>query len=440
MASRGKNLGLLGSVAAFCAIAAASCSEPAKGSLILAISTDMQAPQDISVVSVFVSNNGVPKFDYLGAVTPDGTVTLPATLALVESENPDDEIRIRVTGFQAQKARVLRDVITKVPHQHTSLLRLPLNFLDDGSATGKLPLTLVPGLQGMAPEGDTTFDALTLQTTCDSTKGLTSFAGTCVDSHVDSSKLPGWSDSEVYGDGGTSTTPSCFDVSKCFGNARPITTLDMNACSFPLPAGANGSHWNCALATTDGTGACDASGLCLVPLETDPDEGFTVMNGNTIQMVPGVCAKIKAGAKLYADNTTLCPQKIEGAPVCQPAEAIDAGAPASDGGAPSGDATVVGADGGTMTMGPDGSVAPDGGNLADASPSTDGGGCAPPQGASGGLATGTQCATADAGTDSGIPACGGSCSSHSCAADPTTGVPVCQHSSGCRVTDEECTT
>jgi hypothetical protein len=49
MASRGKNARLCGSLAAFCAVTAASCSAPDKGSLILAISTDMQAPQDIGL-------------------------------------------------------------------------------------------------------------------------------------------------------------------------------------------------------------------------------------------------------------------------------------------------------------------------------------------------------------------------------------------------------
>lgn len=302
-------------LAAFCAVAAVSCSAPDKGSLILAISTDMQAPQDIGIVSVFVSNNGVPKFDYLGAVSPDGSVTLPATLALVESDNPNDEIHIRVTGFKKQEARVMRDVLTHIPHQHTSLLRLPLNFLDDRSVTGTLPQMYVPGRLGTRPEGDTMFnpvDPLVLKpTTCDFTRNQTSFAGGCIDAYVDSAHLPAWSETAVYGEGGTSTTPSCFDVGKCFAKAKQITNVDMNTCSFPLPQGANGAHWNCALATNDGTGSCDASGLCLVPLETDPNEGFAVVNGTsgaTIQMVPGVCKKLNAGAKLYADNSATCAQ------------------------------------------------------------------------------------------------------------------------------------
>jgi hypothetical protein len=442
MASRGKNARLCGSLAAFCAVTAASCSAPDKGSLILAISTDMQAPQDISIVSVFVSNSGVPKFDYLGAVSPDGSVTLPATLALVESDNPNDEIHIRVTGFKGQEARVMRDVLTHIPHQRSSLLRLPLNFLDEGSVKGTLPQMYVPGRLGMAAEGDTMFNpvdpvALTWKT-CDASRNQTSFAGGCIDAHVDSAQLPAWSETAVYGEGGTSTTPSCFDVTKCFAKAKPITTVDMNSCSFPLPLGANGAHWNCALATTDRTGACDASGLCLVPLETDTagsaqKEGFHVANGNTIQMVPGVCNKIRMGAQLYADNSAACAQKIEGAPVCQPAEAVDAGAPLSDAGTvPMGD--------GSADASLDATVAADGG-APPVDAATDGGTvCQPPSGTTGGLGPGAACASPDAGTEGGIPACGGSCGSRSCAADPTTGQPVCQPSSGCHTAGESCIT
>src|SRR5258708_24963451 len=110
--------------AAYLAIGA-SCSSPGKGSLVLAISTDMQTPKDIDIVSVFVSTNGVPKLDFLGRVTPDGTVALPSTLAILEPDDPSSQVRIRVTAFQEQKARVLRDVVTPVPHEPPALLRVP---------------------------------------------------------------------------------------------------------------------------------------------------------------------------------------------------------------------------------------------------------------------------------------------------------------------------
>src|SRR5258708_28491476 len=141
-------------VAAASLAAAASGSAPGKGSLVVAISTDMQTPKDIDIVSVFVSTNSVPKLDFLGRVAPDGSVTMPSTLAILEPDDPNAEVRIRVTAFLGQKARVLRDVMTTVPHQRTALLRVPLSFLDDGSATGTLPMQFVPRAGGPS-DGDT---------------------------------------------------------------------------------------------------------------------------------------------------------------------------------------------------------------------------------------------------------------------------------------------
>ncbi len=305
-------------------VAAASCSSPGKGSLVLAISTDMQTPKDIDIVSVFVSTNGVPKLDFLGRVTPGGTVTLPSTLAVLEPDDPNAQVRIRVTAFQDQKARVLRDVLTTVPHQRTALLRVPLSFLDDGSAQGTLPMRFVPG-PGGPTDGDTQFDPTDqtmLRSSCDITLNQTSIAGTCASSNVDSNKLADFVPTQVFGDGGTATHPACFDVDQCFTKGAPIaaamiTTAANGSCSFPLTPGESGQDWNCALATTDGTGACTAGGPCYVPLESDPGEGFSVQPGKAVLMVPGVCKKLAAGAMLYVDKAS-CSTKTESAPVCEP--------------------------------------------------------------------------------------------------------------------------
>src|ERR1700722_9532990 len=93
-------------------VLASGCSATPKGSLMLAISTDMQTPKDISIVSIFVSEGSTVKFDYVGRVLPNGTVSLPSTLALVEPEDPNAQIQIRVIGFNEQTPRVLRDVET----------------------------------------------------------------------------------------------------------------------------------------------------------------------------------------------------------------------------------------------------------------------------------------------------------------------------------------
>jgi hypothetical protein len=324
---------LVGSVLA-CAAAVVSCSAPSKGALILAISTDMQTPKDLDVVSIYVETSGVPKYDFLGRVRPDGTLSLPSTLAVVEPDDPNAQVRIRVIAFQTQPsgdatARAVRDVLTTVPHERVVLLRVPLSFLDDGSAQGTLPKALVPDPAAGVSEGDTTYQPITalpsdpgyIKTSCDFTQGQTSIAGTCQSASLPSAPLPDYDDSEVFGDGGSASNPNCFDVDKCFTQASSVTAASITtaadgSCSFPVAPGENGQDWNCALATTDGTGTC-FGGKCFVPLESDPGEGFSVDPGKALRMVAGVCKKLQAGAVLYVDKTS-CATKVEASPVCEP--------------------------------------------------------------------------------------------------------------------------
>jgi hypothetical protein len=334
----------------------ASCSAPSKGALMVAITTDMETPKDFSVVSVFVESDSAVKFDYVGRVLPDGSVALPATVAIVEPDDPNAQIHIRVTAFQERNARVLRDVLTTIPHGRTTLLRMPLSALDDGSVTGTLPLPNLPSNPndpasgGMASEGNSDFlptDPTVLTTKCDFLdKRETMINGQCQPAAVPTSQLVDYQETAVYGSGGmrSSGLPAkCFDVATCFAGATevPPPSMSMTGCSFPLPQGADVTKYNLALATTDGTGVCTASGQCFVPLTNDPTgptgDGWFV-NGGNIEMITGICMKmLGAGAKLYQVQGS-CPAKTLSDPVCEPttlAEVMalrDAGAPSDAGG------------------------------------------------------------------------------------------------------------
>jgi hypothetical protein len=319
-------LGSFPVLALVCVGATGACSSSNKGALILAVSTDMQAPKDINVVALYITTH----------VLPDGTVSLPSTLAVVEPDKENAQVRIRLVAFQTQangdaNARVLRDVVTTVPHERTSLLRLPLNFLDDGSAQGMVPSQYVPG-PGGAPDGDTTFDVTRLGSKCDWTNlQQTSINGVCTGANVDSSALQPYADTEVFGDGGVQNNgapASCFDVATCFAQASRVTSVDMQNCSFPLPAGASAATLNVAF-LAQGTGTCIAGG-CYVPLPNDANEGWT-LQGNTVTLVPGVCAKLAALGPMASLATSVgaCPSQSLAEPVCEPAEfptAGDAGA------------------------------------------------------------------------------------------------------------------
>jgi hypothetical protein len=312
----------------------------------------MQTPKDVSVVSVYVETNGVPRLDLLGRVRPDGAIAFPSTLAIVEPDPPDAQVRIRVIAFQETKARVVRDVLTTVPHQQVAMLRLPLSFLDDGMATGTLPMADLPvgrsnpsgppeALSGTSgthfqPTDPDPTSAGFIKTACDfGSKNQTSFAGTCRDAKVASAALAKYSDPAVFGDGGTPDKPSCFPVAQCFAKAQamPVANITMapdGSCSFPILPTEKGKNWNCALATTDGTGAA-ANGMSLVPLGSDPGEGFSVQPGKVVVMVPGVCKRLMAGSASLLLDKSSCPTKLESSPVCQESQGgalADAGAPA----------------------------------------------------------------------------------------------------------------
>ncbi|MGH7439536.1 MAG: hypothetical protein ACRENE_27930 [Polyangiaceae bacterium] len=307
-----------------CLAGMTSCSAPAKGSLMLAVSTDMQAPKDVDLLSVFVTSDSAVKLDYLGRVAPAGSLTLPATLAIVQPDNPDAQLNIRVTFFKGQTARVTRDIVTTVPRNRTALLRVSLGYLDDGDVTGTLPAQYLPGPTAggaSVPDGDTNYSPIdepgaVLSTTCPFGSSETSIDGECVDNAVDSSKLPDYSDDAVFGSGGAkaSVPVDCFDVATCFGTATPVVGLDRSQCTLPLPAGANAASFNLALQTS-ATGACVATGTCYVPLVSDATAGWSV-SGGTVKLLPGVCKKMNAtGAQLV--QAVACPTRTLSDPVCE---------------------------------------------------------------------------------------------------------------------------
>jgi hypothetical protein len=319
----------------------ASCSAPAKGALVLAISTDMQTPKDVDVISVFITSDSAVKFDYVGRVLPQGSIALPATLAVVQPDDPNAQIRIRVTAFLEQTPRVVRDVLTTVPQGRTTLLRLPLSFLDEGDVSGMLPAASLPGTSAgglTAPNGDSDFEAIddVMPTTCSFVDDMTSVNGKCVPQDVKSSDLPDYTQAAVYGDGGiepNGAPVSCFDVQSCFASATQVAGLSMSQCSFPLPAGADPATYNLALVTPT-TGACIGS-QCYVPLVEDATDGWS-LSGNTVQLLEGVCKKMTTTGALLFQSRGTCPTQTLADAVCEPvlgATEGDAGAVATDGGA-----------------------------------------------------------------------------------------------------------
>ena len=355
---------------------AGACAEP-KGAIMLAINTDMRAPKDVNAVSVSISTNGAIKHSFIGRVTPQGDVLLPATLAITEPEDKSASIRIRVMAFQDRKPRVLRDIRTTVPTGgRTALLRIPLNFVNDASAVGEqLPPGVVPDAvpgtggtpTGGAGGGDgggqgvADFDFFgSFQPPCDDIQNQTIIDGECKDSFVDAESLPDFT-SEEEQLGNSTVVGSCFELARCFaisasvdgpaldGSAPAIpqpppeagagsapdpdaggdggkagfksfglrpsaVVLDRNTCVLDL-GGADPARLNLALVTPE-TGECVRPGECYVPIDRGP-AGWKDENGR-VQLPRFVCALLDKKNLRLATSTDVCAAKLDSNPICTP--------------------------------------------------------------------------------------------------------------------------
>lgn len=357
-------------------VLAPACAEK-KSALMLAINTDMRAPKDVNAVSVTISTNGAIKHSFIGRVTPQGEVLLPATLAVVEADDPSALIRVRVMAFQDRKPRVLRDVRTTAPGSgRTALLRIPLNFVNDNSAVGsQLPEGVVPApipTASLGAAGGTTtkadppgglivsagdFDFFgAFQPPCPNIDTETIIDGVCHDSFIDSSSLPDF-ESALIGD--STDKGSCFDVAKCFAGAltvgeggeaapAPVTdgggagtpdagtgapagdfdagakfkdlrpsavTLDRGTCSLQLN-GASPERLNVALVTPD-IGECVRPGECYVPIERGGAAGWQA-DGGRAKLPPFVCKLVTDKGLRLATSSEICAAKEEKNPICAP--------------------------------------------------------------------------------------------------------------------------
>jgi len=373
--------GLLGA-GLLASVLAGACGDK-KGSIMLAINTDMRAPKDVNAVSVTISANGQIVHSAIGRVTPQGEVELPATLAIAEGDDATKSIRIRVMAFQDKKARVLRDVRTSIPKGgRTALLRIPLNFVNDASAQGNdLPDGIVPdALPGTALPGTSSssggsvsaageFDFFNeFQPTCPDPIGQTVIDGECKDNFVDPETLPDFEAGQV----GSSTDPGqCFDVARCFagatalgegsGDAQPrdggastdggtsdknfgikAVTFDPTSCTAQLN-GASADRLNLAILTSD-TGECVRPGECYVPLDKGPS-GWTV-DGGTVRFPRFVCTLLQKKGLRLAQTTDVCAAKPEGSAICaaKPGEGLttpDASVEGGSDGGSGGEAILV---------------------------------------------------------------------------------------------------
>jgi hypothetical protein len=325
-----------------CAVALASgCSADKKvsGELILAVQTDMSLPKDVDSVRIDVVSFGNVVFKNTYPVGAGG-LRIPATLGILPGSNARALITIRVIASQRGKPRMLREVVTTVPETRLATLRLPIQWISDGSAN--------------QPDSTNPED---IRSTCPD--GQTDIAGACVAWDVDSSTLPDYKAEDVFGGGKEDGSGgSCFDTATCLMGAATVQ-VDPTGCTASLPAGigVDASRVNVGLVLPPGgDGICDdADTQCFIPLDANSSAGWIPVAGSSstgTDVPPGevdaavgtklhrqagagngdalsgpitaialpkkVCDKIRAGSVHGVVVSASCASKLPSVPTCGP--------------------------------------------------------------------------------------------------------------------------
>ncbi len=299
-----------------------ACSQEKKtpGQLVVAIDTDMALPDQIDTIEIQVTADGATLLDYPMPVgTGVDAQPIPATLTLVAGDS-SATATIRVLGWRNGAPRTLRQVTTTVPTDRLATLRMPVQWLCDGTA---MPMSDADGGIGY-------------ESTCGA--GETCQAGSCVTAKVDPSTLPTYQAQSVFGgsvapSGKGTSAGTCFDTISCLVSG----TLEApdNQCTVDMPSGGAGVNVGLRVAND---GICDTTGTtCFVPLDGDNAEGWTEQAGR-IALPPAVCTKLQAGLIAGVVVSTTCPSKTNADPPCGPWSSVtppaDAGAGAGSDGAP----------------------------------------------------------------------------------------------------------
>ena len=254
---------------------ALSCSDDPKprGQLMIAITTDMSITKDLDEVRVEISRaDGTKIPDRQIPILPSQPAPfgkpLPGTIAIVPADAGGQALHVRLTARHLdpasgeRKSRVVREAIVKVPTDRVALLRMPLRWLCDG--------------QVVAAEGDSFRSDCAENETCK--------AGVCQPADVDANDMPDYSAAQVFGGGEAHGIGSrCLDAQACFADAQ-VLAPDSSDCTVPLPDGADPSRLNVALVMPpESAGHCPddtaPSGHCYLPLDSDPEEGFSISDG-----------------------------------------------------------------------------------------------------------------------------------------------------------------
>jgi hypothetical protein len=275
------------------AVAAIACGEPEdKGSIVLAVSTDMSVDKDVNRVDIVVQpQNGATQAIQVNLFPELDGKFLPGTFTIAEGSTPGEFVRVRVIARQGTNVRVVREAALQIPRGRTAVLPMPIQWLCDGEVRQEGQL-----YRSDCPEAQTCV------------------AGSCVSDAVDAEALPDYVPAEVFGGGDATGGGECFDTLDCFDGAEEAA-VDLDTCTIDTePA----DDLNVALTLpVGGDGHCTSSD-CWIPLDASPATGWTATaDGRAVQLPRGVCDRIDAGGARVSISHA-CFAKSAATPTCGP--------------------------------------------------------------------------------------------------------------------------
>jgi hypothetical protein len=263
-----------------------------RGSVMLAVSTDMFVDKDLDRVELIVQpETGLAQTTEVNLFPAVQGLYLPGTFSIIEGSQAGEFVRVRLVARQGSRPRVVREAAFKIPRERTALLNMPIQWLCDGRVRQ---------------------DGQQLRSDCE--EGYTCISGTCQVDEVDEELLATYQSEDVFGGGNATGGGSCFDTLPCFEqNSEPV--LDRDSCILNT---APGDDLNVAAALPPGgDGHCTAE-HCWIPLDASPLTGWSrTEDGDAVQLPPALCELVRAGEASVRISHT-CPSKTPSMPTCGP--------------------------------------------------------------------------------------------------------------------------
>ena len=290
----------------------------------------MSVIQDLDEVGLFVGVNGEVKSSLRTFVSTEVAAKLPGTVSILEPEDANKPVHVRVAGYKNGQLKVVRDAIVTVPPKALTVLRMPLGWL---SATQKRPAA--GGTSGTARAGQVKpkalteeeasfkeFDAFFPGYVSPCATGETSNDGACI-SVLAEPQVTTYGDlvRDVFGgsvslneETGVAEGGVCFDMEACFKNEQTLKVADYPECKVTIPESI-GNTVNFALVRNLASG-CDGY-ECFVPL--DADKRWDAQ-ARVYTLPREACERVKSADPAVKVEriavATACERKYEATPRC----------------------------------------------------------------------------------------------------------------------------